>query len=299
MGARVSSADFRNLSERRAPDQADALLRAAIAAFVSLTRPSRADAGRLHDLAQPLLPLASVEALRFAAAALSDSSVAPAALVRQMAALPVSVSAPLLVRSPLLGEIDLIALIGRLGLAHARAIARRTEPGPRLAALLASLHDDDIASRIAPKGTTDRLAAARERLRAIGLGQADAASQPWRNLRDTALSGAPALFQTALADALDRGFAAAGQILTREVLAIAAFRRLGLAAEQAFLLINALFPGRLADATFIRQFLADYDALDVAACVAVLDDIAESPVAASTQPVADNATARPRLLKAS
>ncbi|MBK8458445.1 MAG: hypothetical protein IPL47_16145 [Phyllobacteriaceae bacterium] len=245
------------------------------------------------------MPLASVEALRFAAAALSESHAAPVALVRLMAALPVAVSAPLLVRSPLLGEIDLIALIGRLGLAHARAIARRPEPGPRLAALLASLRDDDIASRVAPFGTTDRLSVARERLRSIGLEQMNAAPQPWRNLRDTALSGSPALFQTALADALDRGFAAAGQILASEVLAIAAFRTLGLAAEQAFLLVNAHFPGRLADARFIRQFLADYEALDGAACAAVLDDIDDQRAIEPARPVADNGATEALRLRAS
>ena len=226
--------------------------------------------------------------MRFAAAALSDSAAAPLALVRQIAALPVDVSAPLLVRSPLLGEVDLIALIGRLGLAHARAIARRPQPGPRLKALLSSLRDEDIARRFPPLAGEDRLAVARERLRAIGRDQTPAGAAHWRSLCDSALTGIPALFQTALADALETGFSAAGRIVEREVLSIAAFRVIGLSAEQAFLLVCATGAARLAAATFIRQFFSDYDSLDIEACSRVIDEVAVEIADRPAVPAAQN-----------
>lgn len=256
----MSSADFRSLADRSS-NHPDTLFRAAITAFVSLTRPTRADAIRLYDLAEPLLSMVSAEAQRFAAAALSDSTAAPPALIRAIAALPTAVSAPLLVRSPLLGEIDLIACIGRYGLHHARAISRRADLGPRITALLSSLHDEDIASRFQPpagKNADD----VREKLRSIGLQERMAEpDQHWRSLRDTATTGIPALFQTALADALEAGFATAGQIAAHRPLN-AALRGLDLTAERAFLLNCALYPQDSVDAISVRQFIADYEALD-------------------------------------
>lgn len=297
----MSSADFRSLADR-SPNHPDALLRAAISAFVSMTRPTRADAMRLYDLAEPLLPLASADAQRFAAAALSDSATAPSALVRMIAALPPSVSAPLLVRSPLLSEIDLIALIGRYGLHHARAISRRRDPGPRLSALLASLHDEDIANRFASTGTSnaDKM---REQLRAIGLQQAvPESARTWQNLRDTAATGIPALFQTALADALDIGFGDAGTIIGRKALANAAFRSLGLSAEQAFLLTCALYPGRAVDAIAVRQFLSDYEEVGPGQLDEWLDAAgvpAETELADSIEPANSDHEPKAHRLKAS
>jgi uncharacterized protein (DUF2336 family) len=300
-GVFVSSADFRSLADR-SPNHPDALFRAAISAFVSMTRPTRADAMRLYDLAEPLLPLASAEAQRFAAAALSDSMTAPPALVRMIAALPPGISAPLLVRSPLLSEIDLIALIGRYGLHHARAISRRRDPGPRLSALLASLRDEDIANRFTgpESSNADKL---REQLRAIGLQQTTPESvRPWQNLRDTAATGIPALFQTALADALDIGFGDAGTIMGRKALANAAFRSLGLSAEQAFLLNCALFPVRAVDAIAVRQFLSDYDEVGPGQLREWLDAArapAETKPAESIEPANSDHEPKSRRLKAS
>lgn len=280
-GICVSAADFRHLADR-STSHPDALFRAAITAFVSMARPSRADANRLYDLAEPLLSLVSPEAQRFAAAALSDSASAPAALIRMIASLPATISAPLLVRSPLLGEIDLIGLISRCGLHHARAISRRKELGPRITALLASLRDEDVSRRFrdSGSGTVDDM---RERLRAIGTQGGPVVPAAWKSLRDTALTGTPSLFQTALADALEIGFAEAGRIVERRSLLTAALSAVGLSAEQALLIDCAMHP-RSIDATSIRQFLADYDDIDRQSIHRWLSEAETSSDRATTDP---------------
>lgn len=117
----------------------DRLLRAAISGFCSLTLPTRLDASRLDQLAQPLLPLVTVESRRYAAAALSRAYPGPQGLIRRLAEDDVAVSAPILVGSPVLTDIDLIGLIGRHGLAHAAAIGRRAPLNANIAALIRAL----------------------------------------------------------------------------------------------------------------------------------------------------------------
>jgi uncharacterized protein (DUF2336 family) len=120
------------------------LFRAAISAFCSLTRPSRREIAQLDDLALPLFDSVSAEARRFAAAALSECGDVPPSLVRRLADEPVEISAPLLVRSPALRDVDLIGLIGRHGIFHARAIARRPGLNPVIGRLLDLLGDPEI-----------------------------------------------------------------------------------------------------------------------------------------------------------
>jgi len=281
VGVGVSSIEFRNLTEPRSADQADRLLRAAVTAFVALTRPTRIDAARLADLAEPLLDRAAPETLRFAAAALSDSPAAPAVLVRRIANLPVALSAPLIARSPLLTEIDLIALIGRNGLAHARVVARRHDHGPRLAALLAGLPDEEIRAAMAarPGAPLGGAEAMRERLRVIATAitpaetpaaAVEAAPDSWPALREAALSGDKARFALALAAAHDLPVEAAARFVTGHGQLVVALRPFDLAPEQAFLLVAALFPGVVGDSAAIRRTLEDYGALDRARCARIV-----------------------------
>ncbi len=112
--------------------KAERLFRAAVTAFCSLTRPSRREIAQLEDLTLPLYDSVSAEARRFVAAALSECQNSPAALVRRLADEPVEIAAPLLLRSNALTDIDLIALIGRRGIGHARVIARRPHLNPTI-----------------------------------------------------------------------------------------------------------------------------------------------------------------------
>ena len=239
----MSSSDFRQIAIRTESGKAERLFRAAVSAFCSLTRPSRREIGQLEDLTLPLFDDVSVESRRYVAAALSECEYAPAALVRRLCEEPVDIAAPLLIRSRAVSDIDLIALIGRHGLPHARAIARRKDLNPTIADLIRALErptlvrvrepeaqaavvpaaaaanaepvEDSATSQQSPGTAAEN---ARRRLRSMmrtgdeaSAAKVDAfpGSDTYVKLRETALTGNAAFFQTALADALDIDFSTA------------------------------------------------------------------------------------------
>lgn len=282
----VSSSDFRQIAIRTEAGKAERLFRAAVSAFCSLTRPSRREIAQLEDLTLPLFDEVSVESRRYVAAALSECEYAPAALVRRLAEEPVEIAASLLTRSNALSDIDLIALIGRHGLPHARAIARRKELNPTIADLIRALErpalvktrPPETVTRLAPKPEAmakadDRPAHgeaaenARRRLRSMMRPTGDAADvntflgQPaYVKLRETALTGNAAFFQTALADALDIDFATARSVTGQSSYAalLAALRALDLSEDMAFLIAVAVYPGEFPHPQAIRLFLDRY-----------------------------------------
>ncbi len=249
----------------------ESVFRAAVSAFCSLTRPSSREIAQLDDLAIPLVEGVSREARRFAAAALSECTNAPPALTRRLAGDAADIAAPLLMRSRALRDVDLISLIANCEIAHARAIARRVELATPIHNLLTALNDPEV-----------------DRLRAIAMGASEAAQNPMRGelaaqarqklrgmmrpannetyhpeLRESALSGRPALFQTGLADALGLEFAIAKRITDGERLTdfAIALKALDASTEFAFLLVSALHPNAFESTQDIRWFLAKYDAL--------------------------------------
>lgn len=276
----VSSSDFRRLALKGEAGKSERLFRAAVSAFCSLTRPTRREIAQLEDLALPLFDLVSVDARRFAAAALSECDYAPRALLMRLCNETVDIAAPLLIRSRLLKDIDLITLIGRHGLPHARAIARRPGLNPAIAGLVRALDNARPAAaapqdaRTAPEEHVAGAAAdnVRRRLRSMMLPSQEAASpeadQPqdviYPKLRDSALTGNAPLFQTAIASAtgLDYRSAASLAQATEEPLLMAALRLFDLSEERAFLIAAALFPGKFSHAEAIRLFLLRYRALD-------------------------------------
>jgi uncharacterized protein (DUF2336 family) len=294
----VSASNFRQIPVRGEKGKADRLLRAAISAFCSLTRPSRREIAQIEDLALPLLAMASAETRRFVAAALSECREPPSNLVLRLADEPVDIAAPLLVRSAALANIDLIALIGRHGLSHALAIAKR----PGLAGPVVQLIDSLLASRTkdtvpmqdaaavavahipaesppAPAREPGRAAEeTRQRLRAMmraarpgahfenGAGQIfdeSAGAKHYEKLRSTALTGVRAFFQTALADALNIEFAKARALTETRSYSylMVALRALDLDESQAFLLTSAVFPSMFGHPETIRLFLERYTVL--------------------------------------
>lgn len=283
----VSSSDFRQIAIRTEAGKAERLFRAAVSAFCSLTRPSRREIAQLEDLTLPLFDGVSVESRRYVAAALSECEYAPTALVRRLAEEPVETAAPLLIRSNALSDIDLIALIGRHGLPHARAIARRKELNPTIADLIRALErptlvktrPPETVTRLAPKpepvakADTGRPAPghaeedARRRLRSMMRPTGDSADvntflgQPaYVKLRETALTGNAAFFQTALADALHIDFATARSVTGQSSYAalLAALRALDLSEDRAFLIAVAVYPGEFPHPQAIRLFLDRY-----------------------------------------
>ena len=275
------------------------LFRAVVTAFCSLTRPSRREIAQLEDLTLPLYENVSSEARRFVAAALSECQNPPAALVRRLADEPVETAAPLLLRSNALTDIDLIALIGRRGIGHARVIACRQHLNPTIGQLIRALTKAakpvvEIAAtnseaRMKPQAAATvppepqaqadiavpgaAAEAIREKLRAMMRPSGDEASETTRlefgrgprpalyaKLRDTALTGVRAFFQTALADALGIDFRQAQAITGKFDFddLLAALKFLELPEEQAFVVTAALYPTRFGHAEAIRLFLERY-----------------------------------------
>ncbi|WP_164769900.1 hypothetical protein [Mesorhizobium sp. M7A.F.Ca.CA.001.04.2.1] len=289
----MSSSDFRQIAARKDSGKAERLFRAAVSAFCSLTRPSRREIGQLEDLTLPLFNDVSVESRRYVAAALSECEYAPAALVRRLCEEPVDIAAPLLIRSRAVSDIDLIALIGRHGLPHARAIARRKGLNPTIADLIRALErptlvrapDPDAnaagADKIAPASAdpasgepareqTLGIAAenARRRLRSMMRtgDEKTATAEPFKGadtymkLRETALTGNAAFFQTALADALDIDFEIARSLTANQNYAslLVALRSLDLSEDRAFLVTVAVYPSQFPHPQAIRTFLDRY-----------------------------------------
>jgi uncharacterized protein (DUF2336 family) len=277
-------------------------MRAAVTAFCSITRPSRREIAQLDDLAGPLLNSVGDDTLRFVAACLSESPHAPPMLVRRLADQSTDISAPLLLRSPVLGNIDLLALIGRHGASHARVIAARHQVDERIIRLISSLGvgpgaaNEPIFGLAKPSSEGEEAAAresghadaARERLKGMMLpssGKADAAAHAdirlrwdgdpgaYRKLRSTALTGVPALFQTALADALDIGFTRASDIAQATDISelIVAMRALKLSDEEAFLIVQCIRPSRLAHVRTISAFFDAYGAVTTAQASAIVE----------------------------
>jgi uncharacterized protein (DUF2336 family) len=131
--------DFRQISYGSGRQNAERIFRAAISAFCSLPRPSRKEVQQLDDLTLGLYDAVSVSGLRFASGALCECSPAPSGLIHRLCNESVDIAAPLLLRSPVLGDADLIALIGRHGAGHARAISRRDGLNPVIAQLVGKI----------------------------------------------------------------------------------------------------------------------------------------------------------------
>lgn len=262
--------------------KAERLFRAAISAFCSLPRPSRREVAQLEDLALPLFDDVPDEALRFGAAALSETEYAPRQLVLRLAESKVDVAAPLLIRSAALSDVDLIALISRHGLPHARAIGRRKDLNPAIAHLIRALERPKPAAAQDAAGTTpqavenakpksgEHAESVRHRLRAImaephGSKAAARDATPYSKLRETALSGNLAFFQTALADALRIDFATAHSIVMANDYArlLSALKALELGEDHAFLIAVAVFPKQFPHPQAIRLFLDRYRLLPI------------------------------------
>lgn len=143
----LSSIDFRQIARRGAPNKAERLFRASISAYCTLTFPSQQETQQLEDLTLPLYPSVSRDTLRFVCAALSECETPPRALVEKLVEEPPEISAPLLVRTQSLSDVDLIALIARKGIGHARVIARRRDLHPAIKTLVAAMERKEASAQ--------------------------------------------------------------------------------------------------------------------------------------------------------
>lgn len=280
-------------------ERSERLFRSAVSAYCALIRPSKRDAAQLDDLTLPLLPLVSVEGRRYAAAALSESAPQPTVLVRRLAEEPLEISAPLLTRSKNLSDVDLIGLIGRHGIDHARAISRRPNLNANIVTLVKALgasHSADekvedmensaptvdvsqIGSgtpETVPHEPVDAAEEVRVQLRemmqparsaepAPGHHEFDwvAAAAAYPKLVSTGLSGSDAFFHTALADALGISFGAAQSLDEDHAPGLTVvLRALDLSVEQAFLVVMLAYPYGLVGHENVRNFVESYRKLE-------------------------------------
>uniref|UniRef100_Q11JZ5 DUF2336 domain-containing protein n=1 Tax=Chelativorans sp. (strain BNC1) TaxID=266779 RepID=Q11JZ5_CHESB len=274
----MSVADFRDIALERGPRHGERVFRAAVSAFSSLLHPTREDAARLDDLALGLYDSVPSEARRFAAAALSDCDPAPRHLVARLADESADIAAPILIRSKALRDIDLIGLIARRGIPHARAIARREGLHPTVAALIRAL-----LSRVEPE-TTAALEmhdqeSAMEAVRNQLLGLMDearipeeeprpspsphAATEVYPALREAVLCGEMRRLAEQLAAALELRIARARTLVSGVTYSdlLPALKALELSTEQALLLVLAAYPAQVTGPPAIRLFCVRYEAL--------------------------------------
>lgn len=274
------TADFRHIALADGRRNSERLFRAAIAAFCSLARPTRREVAQLDDLTLGLYDTVSAEARRFAAGALCDCSSAPRGIIRRVCDEPAEISAPLLIRSRALSDVDLIALIAKHGFSHARVIARRDDLNPAIAALVRVLAASAEAEMktVEPRKQsgnepTDGLEPVRDRLRAVMRDEPEtgclrlqgslSGADRYAALLDPALSGDRSAFAAALARVLDLPSVRARSLATPSACSdlMLCLKAEQLSAEQAFLLIAATHPAQVADPSAIRLFLQRFRAM--------------------------------------
>lgn len=272
----VSSSDFRQIVIKGDTEKADRLFRAAVSAFCSLVRPSRREIAQLEDLALPLFETVSAESKRYVSAALSESSYPPEALVRRLADESVDIAAPLLIRSRALTNIDLIGLIGRHGLPHARAIARRPGLDRTIADLVRALTAASVTreEEPAPPVASNDAAAGeqglsevertRTRLRALMRTAEPLPSGPeadrYGRLRDASLSGSAERVHAVLADLLGVTPLVARVIVESGSFSVLvpALSAIELSETQAYLIAALLCPDAVRGVDATRSFLDQY-----------------------------------------
>jgi uncharacterized protein (DUF2336 family) len=280
----VKYPEFRALEDRNGGSKADDLLTASITAFCCVARPAKSDAQQLEDLAVPLLVLASPRVRRHAAAALSELPHAPKRLILALAEDEVDISAPLLLRSPLLQPSDLIDIVTHKGISHARAIARRRIADPELLRVLHGFNDpaieraleiqsqfdngDGVLLAAAPAAPdSPRLRETREALKAL-MRESDAGFSSDQHLAnhliDAALLDQTTIFQQEFAKALGLDQDSAGRIIGRGLNAelTIALASLGLSAEAAHLILTGLFGLVHKDLHSLRLFVQSYRQID-------------------------------------
>jgi uncharacterized protein (DUF2336 family) len=281
----LSSSDFRQIARKGVADKAERLFRASISAYCCLSYPTRAEAQQLEDLALPLYNAVSSETLRYVAAALSECVLPPPALIARLCEEAPEISAPLLIRTSSLSDVDLIALIARKGVGHARVIARRARLHPTIAALAATLErkaraqSPDIAAHekaplfVKPvdamlEGSRRSLEDTRSALREMMTAPAKPEPTPleaYQRLRNAALAGSKPILHAALAEVLrvDEPSARALVQSSNRSAFVSALRSLDLPDERAFLLMACAFPNSFPHPLSIRLFMERYGATDV------------------------------------
>lgn len=127
---------FRSLEKTIGPEGFDTIVRAAVASYAALQRPSETQARDFGRLVIPLFDRTDAETRRVLAASLSATPRLPRPLVERILAEPIEIVAPFLLSSPLLKSDDIAHLTARRDpslkkILVARRLANRTVAEPR------------------------------------------------------------------------------------------------------------------------------------------------------------------------
>lgn len=266
----MSSSDFRQIARTGSSDRAERLFRAAISAYCCLSHPTRAETAQLEDLALPLYSSVSDEGLRYVCAALSECPSPPSALVMRLCMERVDISAPLIVRSGVLSDADLISIIAAKGASHAAVVARRKNLNPVIAALVeqigkrANPANDHVPSP-APAPAPDKAETAREQLRGMmAPARATVAGVApihiYARLRAAALNADNGQLATILCENLDLDRDTAHGLLrpASVPLLVTALRALALTGEQTLLIAACVAPAWFARPDAARELLGGF-----------------------------------------
>ena len=143
---------------------------ATVTSFQALSFPGKSELRQFAELFQPLFANSTVEALREAVAALSQSPNLPMAITVFIATQPIAIAAPFLAASPALTDEMLVMIARTQGADHARAIVKRERLSPTVIDALVGLRHSETARDIERK-------LARETVQTTGMAMGAAAGE--------------------------------------------------------------------------------------------------------------------------
>jgi uncharacterized protein (DUF2336 family) len=238
----------------------------AVREFCLRPRPLRGDMIRLVDLVLPHLNQVSGDSRRQIAGALATSDHAPKALLLALCDFPSDVCSPILSRSSLLNDAELLAIMSQHGEEHARAIARRPKLAMPVIGALRSMESEavnralDLRRRLDDAMPSEQRQSFERYEAMMNRELADRAKPLVTFETETFVSLArdpnPVLFRTAVADALGITLASAtelcGNPTSRNLIHMMRF--LNMPIERAFDVLTALAPDLVDDPAVVTRF---------------------------------------------
>jgi uncharacterized protein (DUF2336 family) len=281
--------NHRTIEGQGKPNRKDEILRAAVSAFVALSKPNIRDCNQIEDLAAPILSIATPQTKRFVAAALAESRAAPVRLVKLICAEPVEICATLLLRTPVLSAVDLVNIIGKQGKQHARVIAQRHHLPNDVIEALALIEDPLVRERISRNDDADAGVEGKSSLKNIKPVSVDDAINLLREIMVDSAAPVPAnietieptldivtarlvrlalneeegLFATAMADVCGVSYSRALKLLRRPSSSelATALRANSVLTGDAYLICSVFYPSIATNRTEIRLFKDRFEAM--------------------------------------
>jgi uncharacterized protein (DUF2336 family) len=283
--------NHRTIEGQGKPNRKDEILRAAVSAFVALSKPNIRDCNQIEDLAAPIFGIATPQTKRFVAAALAESRAAPVRLVKLICAEPIEICATLLLRTPVLSAVDIVNIIGKQGKSYARVIAQRHHLPNDVIEALALVEDPLVRERVSRKDSAEVGLEGTSSLKNVKPVSVDDAINLLREIMvdsagpmpanveivepsldmvtarlvRLALSEEEGLFATAMADVCSVSYARALKLLRRSSSSelATALRANSILTGDAYLICSVFYPSVATNRTEIRLFKDRFEAMAV------------------------------------